>query len=96
MSRFKVHRHDDLRICGATTVVIGQNFVKDSGKLIAVEGDINTDGDGQLIHSQDFVKIDGKFVIVHRPDDAQPDDLCPIEPHCEPVTDAGSDIDYIG
>jgi hypothetical protein len=57
-----------------------------------VEGDVNTDGDGQLIPSGLSVFIQGKPVIVNTPDNAQPDDLCiPIgEPHCDPMTAAGS------
>jgi len=33
------HRHDDLRVCGATTIVSGQGTVFVNGKLWAVEGD---------------------------------------------------------
>lgn len=86
------HRHGDARICGATTVVVGQSSTYVDGRLWAVAGDINTDGDGQLIPSVAGVEIEGKRVIVHAPDSAMPDDLCiPIgEPHCEPLTAAGS------
>jgi uncharacterized Zn-binding protein involved in type VI secretion len=80
------HRQDDARACGATTIVSGQNFVTVDGKLWAVNGDENTDGDGQLISSQTWVTIAGKGVIV-RGDNAQPDDLCPSAggDHCDPV-----------
>jgi hypothetical protein len=86
------HRQDDPRVCGATTVVVGQTTTFVDGKLWAVKDDINTDGNGQLIPSGTSVFIQGKPVIVHRPDDAEQDDLClPIgEPHCDPKTDAGS------
>ena len=86
------HRQGDPRTCGATTVVVGQSTTFADGKLWAVKDDINTDGDGQLIPSGSSVFIQGKPVIVHSPDDAQPDDLCPVidGDHCEPKTAAGS------
>ena len=92
------HRHGDARVCGATTVVVGQSFCRVNGKLWAVEGDPNSHGDGQLIHSQAFVKIAGKLVILNTPDDAVADDLCiPIgPPHCEPVTAEGSPNTFVG
>jgi uncharacterized Zn-binding protein involved in type VI secretion len=93
-----VHRHGDLRTCGATTVVTGQSTVHSEGKLWAVEGDLNTHGGGALIASQTAVKIEGKSVIVHQPDNAQPDDLCPIAnaEHCAPKTAQGSDKTFLG
>lgn len=86
------HRQGDLRICGAATVVVGQSTTYVDGKLWAVKDDINTHGDGQLIPSGSSVFIQGLPVIVHAPDQAQPDALCiPIgEPHCDPMTAAGS------
>jgi hypothetical protein len=92
------HRHGDARACGATTVVVGQSTVYVDGRLWAVEGDINSDGDGQLIASVSTVLIEGKKVIVHAPDDAAPDDLCiPIGgPHCEPKTAEGSGDTFAG
>ena len=62
-----------------------------NGKLWAVEGDPNTHGNGALIASSS-VKINGKRVIVHRPDNAQPDNLCPLAngEHCNPKTAQGS------
>jgi uncharacterized Zn-binding protein involved in type VI secretion len=94
---YPVHRDGDLRTCGATTVVTGQSSVYSEGKLWAVEGDLNTDGGGALIASQTAVKINGKSVIVHKPDDAQPDDLCPIDngEHCAPKTAEGSPKTFI-
>ena len=77
------HRQDDSRICGATTIVVGQDFVTVEGKLWAVENDPNTDGGGGLNHSQSYVTIDGRLVILAG-DSASPDDLCPIPPHCGP------------
>jgi hypothetical protein len=86
-----VHLHGDRRTCGATTVVVGQSTVKSNGKLWAVHGDPNTDGGGALIASSS-VYIEGKRVVVHRPDHAQPDSLCPIPggEHCDPMTAQGS------
>ena len=85
------HRQDDSRICGATTIVVGQNFVSVEGKLWAVENDPNTDGGGELIHSQSFVTIDGKLVILTG-DSAAADNLCPIPPHCVPSAVGYSDL----
>jgi uncharacterized Zn-binding protein involved in type VI secretion len=86
-----VHRQDDLRICGATTIVIGQSTVFVNGKLWAVTGDPNTDGNGQLIATFNTVKINGKSVIVVG-DNADPDDLCILigPPHCNPSATTGS------
>lgn len=86
------HRNGDPRTCGATTVVVGQGTTFVDGKLWAVKDDPNTDGDGQLIPSGTSVFIQGLLVIVHAPDEAQPDDLCPPlgGEHCDPKTAAGS------
>lgn len=68
------HRHGDARKCGATTVVIGQNFVFVNGRLWAVEGDPNTHEEGGLIAATGTtVKINGKNVIVDGPDPAELD-----------------------
>jgi uncharacterized Zn-binding protein involved in type VI secretion len=86
------HRNGDPRTCGASTVVAGQGTTFVDGKLWAVKDDPNTDGDGQLIPTGTSVFIQGKPVIVHSPDPAQPDDLCPPlgGEHCDPKTAAGS------
>lgn len=81
------HRHDDLRICGATTTVIGQSTVFVNDKLWSVDGDPNTHGDGALIPGgAPTVFINGKGVIVLG-DHANPDALCiPVgPPHCDPI-----------
>ena len=85
-----VHRHGDLRVCGATTTVIGQSTVFSDGVLWAVEGDTNTDGNGQLIASGTNVFVEGKKVIVHAPDHSEEDDKCPLTNHCDPYTAEGS------
>ena len=86
-----VHRQDDLRVCGATTIVIGQSTVFANGKLWAVEGDPNTHGNGQLIASGSTVRINNIPIIIEG-DQAQPDDLCiPLgPPHCNPFAVEGS------
>lgn len=86
------HRHDDLRTCGATTVVSGQSTVFVNNKLWAVDNDENSHGGGELNPSGTTVFIENKLVIVNAPDDADPDNLCPLlgPPHCDPDTDAGS------
>lgn len=87
-----VHLNTQLRTCGAATTVIGQTSVFIEGKLCAVDGDPNTHGNGQLIASGTFVTIEGKRVVVNKPDQAAPDNLCPVPggPHCNPMTAEGS------
>lgn len=84
------HRHDDLRTCGATTVVSGQSTVFVNNKLWAVDNDENSHGGGGLNPSGTTVFIENKLVIVNAPDDADPDNLCPGPLHCDPDTAAGS------
>lgn len=92
------HRHGDARVCGATTVVAGQSTTTVDGALWAVAGDVNSDGDGQLIPSVSGVTIEGKLVIVNAPDHAEMDDLCtPLGGlHCDPMTAAGSSTTSAG
>lgn len=86
------HRNGDSRVCGASTVVEGQSSTFCDGKLWAVENDPNNHGAGGLIPSGSTVKINGKKVIVHKPDNANPDNLCGEDggQHCEPSTADGS------
>lgn len=60
----QAHTHNQLRSCGATTIVSGQSSVRVNGLLWAVEGDQNTHVDGHL-HAVNgtSVKINGKNVI---------------------------------
>lgn len=46
-----VHRHGDLRACGAANVVVGQGTVFANGKLLSVLGDVNTHGAGNTLSS---------------------------------------------
>jgi hypothetical protein len=87
-----VHRHSDPRTCGATTVVTGQSTVFSEGLLWAVQGDLDTHGEGALIPSGSNVFVEDKLVIVNSPDSASPDSLCiPLGgEHCNPKTAGGS------
>jgi len=85
-----IHRQDDSRTCGATTIVTGQSTVYAGGKLISVDGDGNTDGGGALSTSHGSITINGKGIIVVG-DSAAPDSLSPIPggPHCAPNASSG-------
>lgn len=88
-----VHRQTDKRICGASTVVQNQKTVTVDGKLWSTRGDPNSHGSGGLINTTgSTVTIVGIPVIVHGPDRANPDNLCPPSgpPHCNPVTAQGA------
>lgn len=92
----KAHRQGDQRACGSTTIVTGQSTVFVKGKLWAVEGDMNTDGGGQLVSTTSGgIMINGKRAIVVG-DSALPDALCPIPggAHCNPVPVTGAEITY--
>ena len=92
-----VHRQDDSRACGATTVVTGQTTVKAGGKLIAVDGDLNNHGGGALQAATNKVYINGKMVV-NVGDSADPDDLCiPVGgAHCAPAATGGLSTVIIG
>lgn len=87
------HRQDDARACGATTIVVGQDFVTIEGKLWSVDGDPNSDGGGNLSASKTYVTIGGTPIIVAG-DSAAPDALCPIPggPHCAPFATGFSSL----
>lgn len=89
----KCHRHGDARICGASTIVQGQDFVKIDGQLWAVDGDPNSHGAGDLNTSRPWLTINGKGVIAVG-DSAQPDTLCFTVggPHCAPSAVGFSDL----
>lgn len=64
-----VHREGDSRICGATTGVVGQSTVFANGRLIAVQNDPNSHGNGGLhasINSQGTknIFIEGKLMVL--------------------------------
>lgn len=89
---YGAHRNGDSRSCGASTVVNNQSTVYVNNQLWAVKDTVNNHGNGQLINSTgSTVIIENKEVIVHGPDMAQPDNLCPVAPqHCNPFTAEGS------
>lgn len=90
-----VHRQTDLRSCGHTTRVIGQDFVKIGGQLVAVVGDsiIGGTGGDLISTSGSHVKINNKTVIVIG-DSASPDSSCDAfnPAHCTPNPAQGSDF----
>jgi hypothetical protein len=95
---FAAHRDKDDRSCGAKTVVTNQSTVYVNGELWAVKGDKNTDGNGGLkATTGQTVFVEGKNVIVHGPDNADPDNKCPIPggEHCNPKTAKGSTDTFI-
>ena len=94
----KTHRHTDARVCGATTVVTGQDTVFINGLLQSVDGDPNTHGAGGLIARCKEVYVHGILCVNHSSDNANPDALCPPigPPHCNPATAQGSPDVYLG
>jgi len=91
-----VHRDTDARICGASTIVQGQTNVYANNLLIAVDRDPNSHGGGELKAANNNVFINNKLIVNHSPEDAAPDGLCPIPPHCNPKTDQGSPDVFVG
>ena len=87
-----VHRHGDARVCGATTIVSGQDTVYANSLLVSVNGDVNSHGAGALTAGSDNVFAGGKAVVNNTPDSAAADSLCPPlgGSHCAPSTAAGS------
>lgn len=92
----QAHRNNDDRSCGAKTIA-SQTFVKIDGEAWAVEGDVNTHGQGGLIASRSFIKINGKSIIVVS-DSADPDNLCYSigGEHCNPKAASGSSLVDVG
>ena len=86
-----IHRQDDSRSCGATTNVIGQSTVNAGGKLVAVNGDPNTHGDGQLIAATNNVYAGG-IMVVNVGDNAQADNA----DHSNPSASSGLDSVQVG
>lgn len=92
-----IHRQDDSRACGATTIVTGQSTVYAGGKLVSVNGDENTDGGGALTAACNNV-FAGGMLVVNVGDSAAPDSLCPIPggPHCAPDATGGLGTVIVG
>jgi len=93
-----VHRHGDLRFCGATTMATGQSTVKVEGKLVAVEGDQNSHGAGALeaVYGNGSVKIGNKKVIVAVGDKAAKDNKRHPAPPTDPKGRSSTVIIYGG
>jgi len=69
-----IHRNEDARACGATTIVTGQSTVFANGKLVSVNGDENSHGAGALIAGSKNVFAEGIAVVNNTPDSAAEDD----------------------
>lgn len=93
-----IHRHSDLRICTATTVVVGQKNVFANNLLVAVQGDPNTHLRGELTPINNGVYINYKIVVNNAPTNSLPDELCLRvgPPHCNPMTVQGSTNVFVG
>ena len=60
-----VHREGDSRFCGATTIVEGQSTVYVNGKLVSVDNDPETHGEGRIIATvASTVLVNGKVITV--------------------------------
>ena len=57
-----IHRNDDARTCGATTIA-SQSKLTFAGEAAALEGDIETHGAGQFNPSGRKVTFQGKTLI---------------------------------
>jgi uncharacterized Zn-binding protein involved in type VI secretion len=92
-----IHRQDDLRECGATTIVSGQSTVYAGGKLVSVDQDLNSHGGGALTAATKNVFINGKMVV-NVGDSAAADNLCPTAggPHCAPKASSGLGTVQVG
>jgi len=90
------HCNGQLRVCGATTVVEGQENVWVNDELWAVDEDPNSHGNGNLVSGSLNVFINDRLVINNSPDEALADGLCPLPPHCAPSTDEGSENVFVG
>lgn len=91
-----VHRDGDPRICGAVTIVQGNNSVFCNSKLVSVDQDPNSHGGGNLNASNKQVYVHSKLVVNHSPEPASPDSLCDSDAHCNPVTSGGSPNVFVG
>lgn len=92
------HRNDDKRSDStqSKTGVSLQTTVYVNNQLWSVEGDMESDGMGQLISkSPGTVYVNNIKIIVKDMDDASPDSLCPVlgGEHCHPhPTEGSSDV----
>ena len=91
----QVHRNGDSRKCGASTNAIAHKNVFVNSQPISVDGDPNNHGDGALKAQCRNVFVGGKLVVLNG-NPADPDNYCPIPPHCGPDATSGSPDVYIG
>ncbi len=92
-----IHRETDSRICGATTIAVGNQNVYANFLLVSVNADPNSHNGGSLIAGSKNVFCNNKLVVNHSPDSANPDALCiPRNPHCSPDTASGSPNVFVG
>ena len=93
-----IHRHDDARTCGATTVVTTNSTVFANGVLISVNGNANSHGGGALTAGSNHMYCHSTLVVNNTPDGAAADSLCPPlgGAHCSPSTAAGSPNIFVG
>lgn len=88
-----VHRNGDSRACGASTTVTNQSSVYVNNKLVAVQGDPNSHGGGDLNASVNPGTIFAENIeVVFNGSTADADALCiPIGgAHCAPSATSGS------
>lgn len=58
-----IHRENDQRYCGASTISEGQSKVFVAGQKVAVVGDPETHGEGRFIDNAHKMLIAGKRII---------------------------------
>ena len=91
-----IHRHSDPRVCGATTVVTGNTSVFANDLLVSVNGDPNSHSAGALVAGCNHLYVHSALVVNNTPDGSAADALCPIPPHCAPITAGGSTNVFVG
>lgn len=90
------HRDGDSRICGASTIVVGNDDVFCNSRLVSVDQDPNSHGGGNLNAKNNEVYVHSKLVVNHSPEPASPDNLCDSDVHCNPMTAEGSHNVFVG
>jgi hypothetical protein len=92
------HRENDSRFCGAKTQVVGQSTVFVNNELWAVENDVCTHGNGQLIaaYGAKNIFVENKLVICAVGDKAAPDNQEHPAPPTDPQTASTDTILYEG
>jgi len=92
-----IHRHDDSRACGATTVA-SQETVFAGTKAVAVDTDPNSNGGGAINASGTKKVFIGGKLVSNVGDPAGADGLCPPlgGAHCGPSTTSGLETVIVG